>query len=73
MKIFITLISGLWLAIICLGKQDTIKHTKVNKYGSIRYDTIVEFDEDYLDIVNKIRTKFNKQELTSNQLDSLSQ
>ncbi len=74
MKILITLISSLYFLIMFFGGSSQIEHkVKTNKYSNIKYDTIVEFDEDYLGIVNKIRTKFNKEELTSHQLDSLSQ
>lgn len=71
MKTLITLIC-LYFSMIFFAEKSPKKISRI-LHSHIKCDTVYEFDEIQLEMVNKVRVKLNLPIINNEQLDSLSQ
>lgn len=70
MKIFITIIS-LYFSILLFAEKAPKRQSRV-LHSHIKCDTVYEFDEIQLEIVNNVRVKLDLPLINNEQLDTLS-
>lgn len=70
MKTFITIIS-LYLSMLLFAEKSPKRQSRI-LHSHIKCDTVYEFDEIQLEMVNKVRVKLNLPIINNEQLDTLS-